>query len=292
MGMSGGVDSSVTVRILQQQGFGVMGAVIRFSPAHEEAVAAAHKAAQQLGVECITLDAQELFDQQVVQPFCQQVPARAAPPTPCVMCNPAVKFQALLTAADRLGIQYIATGHYARVELGEDGVSRIVSQRALRGTKAICWADLISRCSAACCCPWASSKKRTSGRWPGTLDWTAPMRRTASKICFVPDGDYAAYIAQRGYTPKAGHFLSPDGADLGLHQGVLHYTVGQRKGLGIALGEPVFVKTILPSGDIQLARSGDEYVRTVELQDLVTPGRLHAARWPLSGAGAQRSAPG
>jgi len=72
VGMSGGVDSSVTVRILQQQGFGVMGAVIRFSPAHEQAVAAAHKAAQQLGVECITLDAQDLFDQQVVQPFCQE----------------------------------------------------------------------------------------------------------------------------------------------------------------------------------------------------------------------------
>lgn len=81
VGMSGGVDSSVTVRILQQQGFGVMGAVIRFSPAHEEAVAAAHKAAQQLGVECITLDAQELFDQRSCSPSASST-AQAAPPTP------------------------------------------------------------------------------------------------------------------------------------------------------------------------------------------------------------------
>ena len=124
VGMSGGVDSSVTVRILQQQGFGVTGAVIRFSPAHDGAVEAAQRAARQLGIECIVLDAQELFEQEVVAPFCADYCAGRTP-NPCVRCNPAVKFTALLAAADRLGIQYIATGHYARVEVDGDGVSRI-----------------------------------------------------------------------------------------------------------------------------------------------------------------------
>ena len=124
VGMSGGVDSSVAVRILQQQGFAVTGAVIRFSPAHDAAVEAAQKAAKQMDVECIVLDAQELFEQEVVAPFCADYCAGRTP-NPCVRCNPAVKFTALLAAADKLGIQYIATGHYARVEVDGDGVSRI-----------------------------------------------------------------------------------------------------------------------------------------------------------------------
>ncbi len=282
VGMSGGVDSSVTVRILQQQGFGVVGAVIRFSPAHEEAVAAAHKAAQQLGVECITLDAQELFDQQVVQPFCQQYCAGRTP-NPCVMCNPAVKFQALLTAADRLGIQYIATGHYARVELGEDGVSRICQPESAARDQSYMLGRLDQQVLSRLLLPLGEFEKEDIREMARDFGLDCADAPDSMEICFVPDGDYAAYIAQRGYTPKAGHFLSPDGADLGPHQGVLHYTVGQRKGLGIALGEPVFVKTILPSGDIQLARSGDEYVRTVELQDLVTPdgSTLPAGRYQV-----------
>lgn len=222
------------------------------------------------------------FDQQVVQPFCQQYCAGRTP-NPCVMCNPAVKFQALLTAADRLGIQYIATGHYARVELGEDGVSRICQPESAARDQSYMLGRLDQQVLSRLLLPLGEFEKEDIREMAGTLDWTAPMRRTAWRSAFVPDGDYAAYIAQRGYTPKAGHFLSPDGADLGPHQGVLHYTVGQRKGLGIALGEPVFVKTILPSGDIQLARSGDEYVRTVELQDLVTPdgSTLPAGRYQV-----------
>lgn len=270
VGMSGGVDSSVAVRILQQQGFGVMGAVIRFSPAHDPAVEAARKAAQQLGVECITLDAQELFDQQVVQPFCQEYCAGRTP-NPCVLCNPAVKFQALLTAADRLGIQYIATGHYARVELGEDGISRIAQPESAARDQSYMLGRLDQTVLSRLLLPLGEFEKEDIREMARDFGLDCADAPDSMEICFVPDGDYAAYITQRGYTPKAGHFLSPDGADLGPHQGVLHYTVGQRKGLGIALGEPVFVKTILPSGDIQLARAGEEYVRTVTLRDLVTP---------------------
>ena len=91
------------------------------------------------------------------------------------------------------------------------------------------------------------------------------------EICFIPDGDYAAFIQTRGMQPLAGRFIGPDGEDLGPHLGVDHYTVGQRKGLGLALGRPVFVKTILKNGDIQLAESGGEFNTAVQVEDVVTP---------------------
>ena len=114
MGMSGGVDSSVAVRILQEQGFAVQGAVIRFSPAHDAAVEAARQAADALGVELHVIDASELFEQQVVMPFCESY-CEGRTPNPCILCNPGVKFRLLAEKADELGCPYIASGHYARV---------------------------------------------------------------------------------------------------------------------------------------------------------------------------------
>ena len=112
--LSGGVDSSVCIQILRDQGFDVQAVVIRFSPAHDAAVRAAQTVARQLGVPLIEEDCTEEFEQQVVEPFCAQYCAGRTP-SPCVLCNPRVKFAALARVADRLGIRYIATGHYARV---------------------------------------------------------------------------------------------------------------------------------------------------------------------------------
>ena len=121
VGMSGGVDSSVAVRILQQQGFAVTGAVIRFSPAHEGAVEAARRSAEQLGIECVVLDAQDLFEKEVIRPFCADYCAGRTP-NPCVVCNRTIKFGALLEEADKLGYPLLATGHYAQVERDENGL--------------------------------------------------------------------------------------------------------------------------------------------------------------------------
>ena len=114
VGMSGGVDSSVAVRILQEQGFAVQGAVIRFSPAHDAAVEAAKDAGAALGVPVHVIDAAEAFEREVVTPFCESYCAGRTP-NPCILCNPAVKFRLLAQKADELGCPSIATGHYARV---------------------------------------------------------------------------------------------------------------------------------------------------------------------------------
>lgn len=270
VGMSGGVDSSVTVRILQDQGFAVTGAVIRFSPAHEKAVQEAKAAAQQLGVPCVVLDAQEMFEQRVIAPFCESYCAGETP-NPCVICNPGVKFAALLTAADRLGIQYIATGHYARVEADENGVCRVCRACSAARDQSYMLYRLGQDVLRRLVLPLGDFEKDDVRALAHEMGLTCADAPDSMEICFIPDGDYASYIEARGCAGKQGHFLSPEGEDLGPHAGVLHYTVGQRKGLGIALGRPVFIRSILANGDIQLADAGDEFSSSVILGDMATP---------------------
>ena len=270
VGMSGGVDSSVTVRILQEQGFAVQGAVIRFSPAHDGAVAEAKAAAETLGVPVHVIDAGAEFEQEVVTPFCADYCAGRTP-NPCILCNPAVKFKLLAQKADELGIRFIATGHYARIERCADGVCRLCApESAARDQTYMLYrlgGELLDRLILQLG-EFEKDDVREIARDIGLSCADAP---DSMEICFIPDGDHAAFIRSRGMQPKAGRFLGPDGEDLGAHLGVDHYTVGQRKGLGIAAGRPLFVRAILENGDIQLAESGGEFHTRVTVGSVVTP---------------------
>ena len=270
MGMSGGVDSSVAVRILQEQGFAVQGAVIRFSPAHDATVEAARQAADALGVELHVIDASELFEQQVVTPFCESY-CEGRTPNPCILCNPGVKFRLLAEKADELGCPYIASGHYARVELCEDGLCRLcVPESAARDQTYMLYRlpqDILRRLVL----PLGEFEKDDVREIARDIGLSCADAPDSMEICFIPDGDYSGFIRARGLTPKEGRFIGPDGEDLGPHAGVDHYTVGQRKGLGLAAGRPLFVKAILPGGDVQLAESGEEYSTRLTLSGIVTP---------------------
>ena len=270
MGMSGGVDSSVAVRILQEQGFAVQGAVIRFSPAHDAAVEAARQAADALSVELHVIDASELFEQQVVTPFCESY-CEGRTPNPCILCNPGVKFRLLADKADELGCPYIASGHYARVELCEDGLCRLcVPESAARDQTYMLYRlpqDILRRLVL----PLGEFEKDDVREIARDIGLSCADAPDSMEICFIPDGDYSGFIRARGLTPKEGRFIGPDGEDLGPHAGVDHYTVGQRKGLGLAAGRPLFVKSILPNGDVQLAESGEEYSTFLTLSGIVTP---------------------
>lgn len=270
MGMSGGVDSSVAVRILQEQGFSVQGAVIRFSPAHEGAVAAAQAAADTLQIPLHILDAGEDFDTQVVQPFCESYCAGRTP-NPCILCNPLVKFRLLARKAAELGCRFIATGHYARVEVDAQGVSRIAVPESAARDQSYMLYRLPQEILNQLILPLGEFEKDDIREMARDLQLACADAPDSMEICFIPDGDYAAYICARGFTPKSGRFIGPAGEDLGPHAGVDHYTVGQRKGLGIAAGRPLFVKAILPGGDIQLAETGQEYSSRITLTDLATP---------------------
>ena len=269
VGMSGGVDSSVAVRILQEQGFAVAGAVIRFSPAHDAAVQQAKAAAKQLGVECIVLDAQDLFDANVVQPFCESY-CKGETPNPCILCNPSVKFAALLTAADKLGIQYIATGHYARIETDNEGVSHVHKAVSVARDQSYMLYRLEQDVLSRLLLPLGEFEKEDIREMARDMQLTCADAPDSMEICFIPDGDYASYIEKRGMSAKQGHFISPEGKDLGPHKGVLHYTVGQRKGLGIALGRPVFIREICEDGNILLADAGDDLVSNIGVANMVS----------------------
>lgn len=269
VGMSGGVDSSVTVRILQEQGFAVAGAVIRFSPEHENAVQQAKAAAKQLGVECIVLDAQDLFDANVVTPFCESY-CKGETPNPCILCNPSVKFAALLAAADKLGIQFIATGHYARVEMDNNGISHVCKAVSTARDQSYMLYRLDQETLSRLILPLGDFEKDDIREMARAMQLDCADAPDSMEICFIPDGDYAAFIEKRGLTAKQGNFISPEGAVVCPHKGVLHYTVGQRKGLGIALGRPVFIKEICENGDILLADAGDEMASCMRVTDMVT----------------------
>lgn len=278
VGLSGGVDSSVCIRILQQQGFSVTALVIDFSPAHHKAVEAAKAVAGQLHVPLVVRECHDLFHQEVITPFCESY-CKGETPNPCIFCNPAVKFRILCEEADKRGISYIATGHYARVEACADGIFRLaIAESAARDQSYMLYRlgqEVLSRL----CLPLGEFEKddiREMARELGLASADAP---DSQEICFIPDGNHAAYIESHGFCGKAGRFISPDGTDLGPHKGVSHYTVGQRKGLGLALGRPVFVREITDSGNIHLAFSGGEYAKGFSLRHIVT-----ANAKPLHGA--------
>lgn len=270
LALSGGVDSSVCAHLLRRQGYEVEAAVIRFSPAHEGAVRAAQLAAGQLGIPLHTIEGTAFFDEAVALPFCKSY-CRGETPNPCVACNPRVKFRLLAEAADALGIRWLATGHYARVIQDSDGVCRIHTAVSAARDQSYMLYRLRQEILARLLLPLGGLEKPAIRALAQELSLACADAPDSMELCFVPDGDYAAYIARRGFSCPAGHFIGPDGRDLGPHKGVAHYTVGQRKRLGIALGRPVFVRRILPGGDIQLGWAGEEFAARLRLREVCTP---------------------
>lgn len=269
VGMSGGVDSSVCVRILQDQGFEVEGLVLEFSPAHKPAVDAALAAAKKLGVPLHVRKCYEEFEKEVIAPFCSEYCAGITP-SPCIRCNPSVKFRLLADAAAELGIEFISTGHYARVEEGDDGIFRIACAESRTRDQSYMLYRLPQDILSHLILPLGEFEKEDIRAIAAESNLPCADAPDSQEICFIPDGNYPAYITERGYTGKTGRFIGPNGEDLGEHQGVLHYTIGQRRGLNLALGKPVFVKRILENGDIQLAWAGDEFYSNLTLTDIVT----------------------
>lgn len=269
--LSGGVDSSVCVQLLREQGFAVEAVVLDLSPAHAGAVQAAQAAADTLGVRLHILRRWELFDQAVVVPFAAAYRAGQTP-NPCVVCNPTVKFRLLLEQADALGIWQVATGHYARLERTATGcfirrgasTARDQSYMLYRLTPAQRERLLL---------PLGGLEKEQVRAIATQAGLPCAHQADSQEICFIPSGDYAGYIEKRFGPCPAGEFIGPEGQPVGRHQGLLHYTVGQRKGLGLALGRPAFVKRLDPvENRVYLGWSGEEFSAGVTLRECVADG--------------------
>ncbi len=258
LGMSGGVDSSTAALLLSRGGYRVLGASLIVTDGFDPSPAA--RCAEALGLPFHTLDLREEFDREVADYLVDSY-AHGKTPCPCVVCNRRIKMEGLLRLADSLGAEKIATGHYAG--LYRDPVSgRFCVRRSPDAKKDqsyfLCMLsqEQLSRLVFPLC-GMTKQEIRAAAAEAGL---EAASRSDSQELCFIPDDDYAAFVEKRAGPFPAGDFIAPDGSVAGRHRGIVRYTVGQRKRLGIALGRPVFVRSIDPETNrVYLADAGGEF---------------------------------
>jgi tRNA-specific 2-thiouridylase len=238
--MSGGVDSSVAAALLLQSGHDIFGVTMRLAPG-EDAIESAREAAARLGIPHHVIELRDIFERRVIAPFCREY-ARGRTPNPCVVCNREIKFGALREKVMEMGAEIIATGHHARVEGG------LLKKGAdARKDQSYFLCSLSSNQLARAIFPVGGLTKSEVRRLAAGLGLPNASRPESQEICFVPGGNYAAFVGDHlRQTGLPGPILDEEGRTLGEHRGIASYTVGQRHGLGIAAAEPLYVTAIRP----------------------------------------------
>ena len=263
--VSGGVDSSVAVHLLRQQGYEVEGVILEFSPAHRAAVESARVIAEQMKMPLHVIECHREFEENVILPFCREY-REGRTPNPCILCNPSTKFALICKAAAELGFDFVATGHYARVEHQSGGTAVLRKSDCLERDQSYMLYRLTQQQLSMLLLPLEGLEKTQVRQIAHQLGLACADAPDSQEICWLPDGDYASFIEQKLGSCPAGEFISPDGTVCGQHKGLLHYTVGQRKGLG-AFGRPMFVTRIVPEQNaVILGENGAQYAKefTVE----------------------------
>ncbi len=233
--LSGGVDSAAAAVILQEEGHCVFAVTMR----HTEAPpSAAVKIARALGVEHHIFDLRELFKNEVITPF-QNDYLRGFTPNPCVVCNPKVKFGALMDSALQLGAERFATGHYARVRRDPSGRYLLVRARHLNKDQSYALYGLKQHQLGRIIFPMGTMRKAEAREIVRRRGIHVPAGES-QEICFIPEGDYRHCLPDQE-SMRPGPIIDHRGQTVGQHRGLAHYTVGQRKGLGVALGYPAYV---------------------------------------------------
>lgn len=261
VGMSGGVDSAVTAYLLKEAGYDVVGVTVKTWTGEDSRcceMADARSMALRMGVSHYVRSAAAEFGDCVVRPFIGDY-LSGRTPNPCVECNPHVKWTALLRAADELGAEYVATGHYARVEKLANGRFAIRRGASLRKDQSYVLYKLTQEQLARTMLPLGEYEKEDVRAIAARAGLAAAQKPDSQEICFVTEGSYADFIEREtdAELPPPGNFVDEEGNVLGSHKGIAHYTVGQRKGLGVALGYPAYVTRIDPEKN-EVAIGGEE----------------------------------
>lgn len=291
VGLSGGVDSSVAAYTLLQQGYEVIGVTMHVwnqedGDGYSQAVYDAKKVAEHLGIPHYVIDFTKEFKEKVVDYFISEYMAGRTP-NPCNMCNRFVKWEALLDRAKEFGADYVATGHYARIKKLDNG--RLVVMNSATAVKDQTYAlnQLRQDQLAHTLMPIGQYTKDEIRRIAKDAGIPVANKPDSQDICFIPDGDYKAFLKKYAdrELPAEGNFVNEAGEILGKHTGITNYTVGQRKGLGIALGKPVFVSAIRPeTNEVVISDTGDVFARELycnhlnfmAIEDLTEPTEVIA----------------
>ncbi len=259
LGMSGGVDSSTAAALLLREGHTVIGATLVMHDIHKKDAEAARAVAETIGIEHKTIDMREDFENQVLTPFVAEY-ERGRTPNPCVLCNGFIKFPALLKTADSLGCDFIATGHYAAI--GERGGHPVITAATDKAKDQsyflyMLGEDILSRLIF----PLSGMTKPEIRALAASFGIPSASSPDSQDICFIKDISCADFVRSRMQTaPRLGDFIDTSGNILGKHKGIVSYTVGQRKGLGVSAPTPLYVSHIDGErGDIILCREEELY---------------------------------
>ncbi len=254
--MSGGVDSSVTAALLRDEGFEVIGISMqvwdysRFTGAEEGSFGSccslddihdARRVADQLGIPFYVVNFEEEFERLVIGDFIEEY-YLGRTPNPCVRCNQWIKFELLLKKAQALGADFLATGHYARSERDDSGRFRLLTGLDKGKDQSYFLFTLTQQQLGHVLFPLGGLTKGEVRRLAAQYDLRVAEKGESQEICFIPDDDYVRFIEEaRGRGDHSGNIVDSAGKVLGSHDGVYRYTVGQRKGLGIAYPHPLYV---------------------------------------------------
>ena len=238
--MSGGVDSSLTAALLLERGFNVIGVTMLL--ADDKNISDAQKVCKHLGINHHVADFKKIFRDEVENYFVAEY-LQGRTPNPCVRCNREIKFGALFEFAKNLGAEFFSTGHYARI-IFEDGRFKLKKAVDIAKDQSYVLYNLTAEKLAKILLPLGEFTKSETRNLAAKLNLPVADKPDSQEICFVPNDDYKNFIATRNpdaQALQAGEIVFADGKILGNHSGVANYTIGQRKGLGIAYEKPLYV---------------------------------------------------
>lgn len=286
--MSGGIDSTVSALLLKEQGYELVGVTFRTFDSIKESCIAKEKGccsiesimeakhnAEKMGFEHHIVDFRDTFREHVIKNFVDEY-AHGRTPNPCVLCNSHIKWGALLEAAREYGCEKIATGHYARI--AEHGGHRYLRTAADTHKDQTYFLWMLTEANLErTFFPLGDLTKDEVRRIAAEHGYDALVKKPESQeVCFIPDNDYRGFLAKEGVPPEPGDYIDADGKVVGKHQGCPFYTIGQRKGLGVALGYPAFVTDIdTGTNRISLGHHDDLLTGIVRVRDL----RIRDIQW-------------
>lgn len=242
--MSGGVDSSVAAEIMAKNGYDCIGAYMylhRSRDLCEKDVNDARKIAEKLKFQFVTFDFTDDFETFVVADFAESY-FRGETPNPCINCNRLIKWKLMFREMEKAGADFVVTGHYARIRKNADGSFSLLKGKDAKKDQSYVLYNMTQEELAHTLLPLGEYSKDEIRKIALESGFENAERRDSQDICFIPDGNYAEFI--ENYTERTsprGNFVDIDGNVIGKHNGIIHYTVGQRKGLGVAFGKPVYV---------------------------------------------------
>ena len=282
VGMSGGVDSSVAAYLLKEQGYDVVGVTMQIWQEEDifeqeakggccglSAVEDARRVAAVLGIPYYVMNFREDFRKHVIDYFIAEY-QRGCTPNPCNACNRYVKWESLLQRALQIGADYIATGHYARIARLDGGRYTVRSSVTAEKDQTYALYNLTQEQLAHTLMPGGAYEKSEIRELARLAQLPVADKQDSQDICFVPDRDYAGFIAREtGQECAPGNFVDEAGKVLGRHRGIIRYTIGQRRGLGISAETPLFVKELRPeTNEVVLCKSDRLFARECLVADV------------------------